>query len=300
MAETPTDAVDSATIAEQVEHAQGWVEGVVDYSAKLLAAYGFRVLGAIIVLILAYILAGWTRRAVLAALTRANLDATISKFASNAARYAVLILGIMSCAPIIGINITAFAAVLGAGGLAVGLASQGALSNGAAGLMLLINRPFKAGDTIVVEGISGIVEEIELFSTSLNTPDNRRILMPNNAIFGKVIENSMLNPHRSTTFFAAVAQDCDVEKVRSALTQACLSCASVLREPAPQILVNDLFDGGLKWSITVWSESPALNRARDEAITAVRDALAHDQIGGPTQVTTVRLLGSGASSPPAT
>lgn len=300
MQTTPTDAVDSATIAEHAEHVQGWVEGMVDYSARLLAAYGFRVLGAIVVLIVAYIVAGWTRRAVLAALTRANLDVTIAKFASNAARYAVVILGLMSCAPIMGINITAFAAVLGAGGLAVGLASQGALSNGAAGLMLLITRPFKAGDTVVVDGTSGIVEEIELFSTSLNTPDNRRILMPNNSIFGKVIENSMVNPRRSTTFFAAVAQDCDVEKVRTALKGACLSCHSVLREPVPEILVNDLVDGGLKWSITVWSETPALNRARDEAITAVRDALAHDQIGGPTQVTTVRLLGSAGSRSPAT
>jgi small conductance mechanosensitive channel len=300
MQPTPTDAVDSTIIAEHAEHVQGWVEGMVEYCTKLLAAYGFRVLGAIVVLIVAYIVAGWTRRAVLAALTRANLDVTIAKFASNAARYAVVVLGLMSCAPIMGINITAFAAVLGAGGLAVGLASQGALSNGAAGLMLLITRPFKAGDTIVIEGTSGIVEEIELFSTSLNTPDNRRILMPNNSIFGNVIENSMINERRSTTFHAAVAQDCDVEKVRSALSRACLSCASVLPEPAPEILVDDLFDGGLKWSITIWAGTVALKRARDEAITAVRDALAHDQIGGPTQLTTVRLLGAAGSGPAAT
>ena len=156
-------------------------------------------------------MAGWTRRAVLAALTRANLDVTIAKFASNAARYAVVILGLMSCAPIMGINITAFAAVLGAGGLAVGLASQGALSNGAAGLMLLITRPFKAGDTIVIEGTTG-----------------------------------------------------------------------------------------LKLSITVWAETATLLQARDQAITAVRDALAHGKIGGPTQVTTVRLLGSAGSGSPTT
>jgi small conductance mechanosensitive channel len=141
---------------------------------------------------------------------------------------------------------------------------------------------------------------VELFSTSLNTPDNRRILMPNNSILGKVIENSMVNPRRATAFFAAAAEDCDVEKVRSALTRACLSCPSVLREPSPEILVDDLLDGGLRWSITVWAETPALKRARDEAITAVRDALAHDRIGGPKQVTTVRLLGAAASATPAT
>ena len=201
--------------APTVNEAKNWAEGVFDYCMKLLTEYGFRVLGAIVVLIVAYIVAGWTKRAVLAALDRAKFDATISKFVSNVARYAVIVLGLMSCAPIMGINITAFAAILGSIGLAVGLASQGALSNGAAGLMLLIMRPFKAGDLIVVDGISGTVEEIELFATTLNTPDNRRIFIPNNSIFGKIIENSTLNPHRSTTFFTVVAPECDVEKVRS-------------------------------------------------------------------------------------
>ncbi len=278
------------TVAESVDKAQGWARSLFDYCMKLLAEYGFRVLGALVVLVLAYFVAGWTKRASSAALERARFDPTISKFASNMARYGVMVLALMSCAPIMGINITAFAAIIGSLGLAVGLASQGALSNGAAGLMLLITRPFKAGDTIVVDGVKGVVEEIELFATTLNTPDNRRIFMPNNSIFGKVIENSTLNPHRSTTFFTVVAPDCDVEKVRSTLLRACTSCPSVLEEPAPSALLADMADGGLKWAITVWGETALLGRARDEAITAVRDALAHEGIAGPSPVTTIRLL----------
>lgn len=200
MQPAPTDA--PITVAEHVDEAQGWVRAMVDTSAQLVAQYGFRLLGAVIVMVIAYVVAGWTRKAVRATLSRAHVEPTIGIFSANASRYAVLILGLMSCAPILGINITAFAALLGAGGLAVGLASQGALSNGAAGLMLLITRPFKAGDTIEVDGISGIVDEIQLFSTVLNTLDNRRIFMPNNSIFGKVIENSTLNARRSTTFHA--------------------------------------------------------------------------------------------------
>ncbi|HET8946019.1 MAG TPA: mechanosensitive ion channel family protein, partial [Candidatus Polarisedimenticolia bacterium] len=211
-------------------------------------------------------------------------------FSANAARYAVLLLALLSCAPLVGINVTAFAALLGAGGLAVGLASQGALSNGAAGLMLLFTRPFKAGDTIAVEGVSGVVEEIQLFSTILNTLDNRRIYMPNNAIFGKVIENSTLNPRRATTFFTSVAADSDVEQVRGTVSRACAACSSVLRDPAPEVLLVDLADGGLKWSVTVWAETELLKQARDQAIAAVRDALRLEKIGGAVPVTTVRLL----------
>ena len=277
-------------VAEHVDKARDWVSDLWDYCAKLLAQYGFRFLGALIVLAIAYVLAGWTKRAVQAALSKAHVEPTIARFASNASRYAVLILGLMSCAPIMGINIAAFAALLGAGGLAVGLASQGALSNGAAGLMLLITRPFKAGDTIVVDGTSGVVEEVQLFSTVLNTLDNRRIFMPNNSIFGKVIENSTLNPKRATTFTTVVAPDSDVEKVRATLFRACVSCSAVLREPAPDVLLSDLADGGLKWSITVWGETKQLKQARDQAIAAVRDAMRAEKIGAPVAVTTVRLL----------
>lgn len=290
MQTTPTDTATAASVASTAEKTQGWASGVFDYCMKLLAEYGFRVLGALVVLVLAYFVAGWTKRALSAALERARVDPTIAKFASNVGRYGVMVLGLMSCAPILGINITAFAAILGSLGLAVGLASQGALSNGAAGLMLLITRPFKAGDMIVVDGISGIVEEIELFATTLNTPDNRRIYMPNHSIFGKVIENSTLNPRRSTTFFTVVAPDCDVEKVRSTLRGACATCPSVLKDPAPSALLADMADGGLKWAITVWGETSLLDRARDEAIAAVRDALAQAGIAGPSPVTTIRLL----------
>jgi small conductance mechanosensitive channel len=284
------DAGSAIAVAERVDEARGWARAMADTSAQLVAQYGFRLLGAVIVLVIAYVVAGWTRQAVRAALNRAHIEPTIGKFAANASRYAVLILGLMSCAPILGINITAFAALLGAGGLAVGLASQGALSNGAAGLMLLITRPFKAGDTIAVDGISGIVDEVQLFSTVLNTLDNRRIFMPNNSIFGKVIENSTLNTRRATTFHTVVAPDTDVEKVRETLRRACLACAAVLKDPPPEILLEDLLDGGLKWSITVWADTKALKRARDQAIAAVRDALSQERIGGSSVVTTVRLL----------
>lgn len=288
----PTTLTESTapTITSSLDQAQGWARRLLEYCARLLAEYGFRVLGALVILVLAYFLATWTKRAVLVALERARFDPTISKFASNVARYGVLVLGLMSCAPILGINVTAFAAVIGSLGLAVGLASQGALSNGAAGLMLLITRPFKAGDAIVVDGVSGVVEEIELFATTLNTPDNRRIFMPNNAIFGKIIENSTQNPRRATTFSTVVAPDCDVERVRATLAEACTTCPLVLHDPRPTVLLVDMVEGGLKWSITVWGETTKLDRARDEAIRSVRDAMARGGITHPSPVTTVRLI----------
>jgi small-conductance mechanosensitive channel len=114
--------------------------------------------------------------------------------------------------------------------------------------------------------------------------------MPNNSIFGKVIENSTRNPLRATTFFTSVAADSDVETVRATLLRACGTCSSVLPDPAPAVLLVDLAEGGLKWSIMVWAETDRLNEARDQAIAAVRNALRVGKIGGAMPVTTVRLL----------
>jgi len=105
-----------------------------------------------------------------------------------------------------------------------------------------------------------------------------------------VIENSTLNAKRSTTFFTVVAPESDIEKVRGTIQRACAGCPLAEKDPAPQALLVDLAEGGLKWSVTVWAETSRLPQARDQAIAAVRDALAREQIGRPVPVTTVRLL----------
>src|SRR5262249_36544071 len=119
VAQTPSEPPKS--VSEQINQAQTWVKKLVDDLLGLLAKYGLRVLGALVVLAIAFILAGWAKRATRLGLDRAHFDPTITKFGSNVVRYLVLILGVLTCAPIMGIDITAFAAVLGVGGLAVGL-----------------------------------------------------------------------------------------------------------------------------------------------------------------------------------
>src|SRR5262249_35263385 len=110
MQTTPTDTGTPTTVAEHVDNARTWAQSVADSSAHLLTQYGFRLLGALIVFTIAFVVAAWVRRAVRAALTRTHLEPTMTKFASNMARYAVLVLALLSCAPILGVNITAFAA----------------------------------------------------------------------------------------------------------------------------------------------------------------------------------------------
>jgi small conductance mechanosensitive channel len=158
----------------------------VDRLVELLLEQGTVFLGrAAIVLVtftVAWLLAGWAQRGVLRAFERTQVDATLVRFLASALRYGMLVVTLVSCLSAFGITATSFAAVLGAAGIAIGLAFQGTLSNFAAGLMLLLFRPFRVGDTIKAGSFTGTVKALELFSTVLVTGDNRRVVLPNSTL----------------------------------------------------------------------------------------------------------------------
>ena len=162
----------------------------------LIATYGIRVVGVLVALFAAWVVSGMAKRALLKVFARSNFDATLSKFFSNMARYSILTFAVVGCLEVFGIETSSFAAVIAAAGLAIGLAFQGTLSNFSAGVMLLIFRPFRVGDYVTVGGTSGTVEEIDLFTTELKTPDSKMIVMPNSSIFGAEITNFSAHENR--------------------------------------------------------------------------------------------------------
>ncbi|MFW6198918.1 MAG: mechanosensitive ion channel family protein, partial [Acidobacteriota bacterium] len=189
----------------------------------LAIEYGPRILGALIFLIVAWILAGWTRRIVRRALERTEFDATLTIFFAGLARWGVLILAILACLGLFGIQTTSFAAVIGAGGLAIGLAFQGTLSNFSSGVMLLAFRPFEVGDFIKAAGVSGTVKEIQLFYTTLDTPGNERIFVPNEQISGGIIENFTHHDVRRVAVDVGADYGAPIDDTRAVLEKAVAS-----------------------------------------------------------------------------
>ncbi len=168
----------------------------------------------LVVLVVAWLLSMWVRRLIHAALTRAKFDATLTKFFAQAARWAILVAAVLIAMRIFGIEATSFAALIAAMGLAIGLAFQGTLSNFAAGVMLLTFRPFKVGDVVEVAGELGIIDEIELFFTQMDTFDNRRVILPNSQIFGNTIENLSHHQVRRADFNVGTAYGADLDQAR--------------------------------------------------------------------------------------
>lgn len=252
--------------------------------------YGMRALFVIVLMVLAWTISTWFSEMVRKGLTRVKFDQTLTLFISRLVRWGILLLTALTCLSSCGIETTSFAAVIGAAGLAVGLAFQGTLSNFAAGAMLLVFRPYKVGDTIVSGSHQGTVAEIALFTTEIDTADGRRIIIPNSSMNNSVIENTSYNRIRRTDVPVAVAYDADIDATRRALERALISMPQALREPAPAVVLVGLTDSAVNWTVQAWALQKDLGQMRQALIRAVKMELDQAGIGMPRPHTAVELL----------
>jgi small conductance mechanosensitive channel len=224
-------------------------------SATLLAlvsTWGLRVLGAIVVLVVGTVVAKMIRGSVRRALRRSTLDETLVPFLSGIVYYLVLAFVFIAVLGLFGIQTTSIIAVLGAAGLAVGLALQGTLSNFAAGVMLLVFRPFRVGDYVEAGGEAGSVEAIGVFATTLNTPDNVKITVPNSGIYGSTIKNYAANDTRRVDMVMGIAYSDDIGKAMETIQDVLAADARVLKDPAPVVAVAELADSSVNLVVRPW------------------------------------------------
>lgn len=229
----------------------------------LLQEYGIPALGALAVLIIGWIIAGIVGRMAAGGLRKARVDETLCRFLGKLVCWGILIMVVLACVGMFGVNVTSFAAVIAAAGFAVGLAFQGTLSSFSAGAMLLIFRPFKVGDYVTVDGQSGTVSEIDLFMTLLDTPDNKRVIIPNSSVFGNVIENYSYHPKRRCDVAVGTSYDADIDQTREVLLAAANAMEHKLDDPAPMVMLLEMSASSINWSVRVWVPSAQFWPTRD-------------------------------------
>ncbi len=232
--------------------------------------YGLRALFVLVLMILAWSISSWSAAIVRSGLRRVDFDETLTKFISKMVRWLILLLTALSCLSYFGIETTGFAAVLGAFGFAIGLAFQGTLSNFAAGAMLLIFRPYKVGDVVNVAGNLGKVFEIALFTTEIDTFDNRRFIIPNSAIFGSVIENITHHPIRRVDVEVGTSYSADIDQTRDILERAISTVDLCLDDPEPAAVLVGLGASSVDWSVRVWARRDDYGGAKQALIRAVK------------------------------
>jgi small conductance mechanosensitive channel len=221
--------------------------------SDMILQYGLDLLGAVILLIAGWLFAGWSGRAVRRALDRApRMDETLKPFLSTLVRYVVLTLVLVAVLAQFGVQTTSIIAVVGAAGLAVGLALQGTLANIAAGVMLLVLRPFGAGDYIDADGISGTVKEIGLFLTYLETPDGLYRTVPNSQIANKPITNYSRLPDRRIDLALGIGYGDDIDAAQSVLLSMMKEDGRIKPDPEPQVMVMALADSSVNLNLRCW------------------------------------------------
>jgi len=217
-----------------------------------MAHYGFRVIGAAVILLagiwLAKMLTGFLRRL----MKTREVEPTLVNFSCNLTYAGLITFAVLATMSQLGIQTASFITVIGAAGLAIGLALQNSLSNFAAGVMILIFRPFKVDDVIEAAGVIGVVEDLHIFTTQLRTGDNKTVFIPNGKLLGDNIINYSRKGTRRLDLIIGVSYGDDVRRVKAVLTELLQEDSRILADPAPTVAVLEFADSSVNFAVRPW------------------------------------------------
>jgi len=246
--------------------------------------YGGRLIAAILIFMVASWIAGRLRDAVRSMLDKPEYDKTLGRFGGNLLYYVIIVLALLAALSTVGVEVASFIAILAAAGFAVGLALQGTLANFAAGVMLLIFRPFDVEDVVEIGGEKGRVRDIQLFYTRLNTMDNQLVIIPNSDVFGSSIRNVLYNDELRVACEVGTDYPADLDEARAVIKQAGEQIDDRIKERGVQVLLTELGGSSINWEVRVWIRPNGfgdLVRVRDELARAVKYELDAADIGIP-------------------
>lgn len=243
--------------------------------------YGLRILVSVLIIWLGFKFSKLASRWVGRLLERKSIDTAISAFVQSLVRILILIAVIIAGLSHLGIETTTFVTIIGAAGLAIALALQGSLSNFASGILIAGFRPFKAGDYIEAGGVAGVVKEIQIFSTVLTTPDNKRVVIPNAQVTGSAITNYSSNPTRRIDLVIGVAYDADLKETETLLKSILDNHPLILKEPAYTVGVLELADSSVNFAVRPWVNTADFWAVKFELNQTIKQALDNAGIGIP-------------------
>jgi small conductance mechanosensitive channel len=259
-----------STVAERFERATGL--------PAVVGTWAVNILGALVIVLIGYIVANLVRRLIKRICGSRAIDETISGFIGNLVHALIMTFVVITALGQIGVDTKSFAAIIAAAGLAIGLALQGGLANFAAGFLIVVFRPFRKGDVIQGAGVEGVVEEVQIFSTTMNTPDNKRIIVPNSTLMSGTITNYTANPTRRADVAFAIGAGQDLAQAHKVL----LALASAdSRVTNPTVANVKLVDGGTQVELRAWCKTSDYANLLGDLVAKGPEALASAGIKGP-------------------
>ncbi|MEI7850399.1 MAG: mechanosensitive ion channel domain-containing protein [Kiritimatiellales bacterium] len=245
-----TNAVQSAMggMRQMFNNTPEWIAK----AETILTTFGFKIIAALLIFFVGRWIAKMIQNGLEKGMLRAKVDPVLVTFTVNMAYAAVMVFVVLAALGQLGVQTTSFIAVLGAAGLAVGLALQGSLSNFAAGVMIIIFRPFKIDDYVDGGGVSGVVKAIHIFTTTLTTPDNKKVIVPNSKMMGDNITNYSAEGTRRVDLTASISYGDSIDKAKAALMDLLVKDPRVLKDPAPFIGVSAMAESSVDFAVRPW------------------------------------------------
>jgi small conductance mechanosensitive channel len=262
----------------------------------VVAAWGLKVIAAIAIFIIGRWIAKLVRRGVRRMMERAKVESIITGFVSSITYIALLAFVVVAALGQLGIQTTSFIAILGAAGLAIGLALQGSLANFAAGFLMIIFRPFKVGDFIEGAGVAGVVREIQVFTTTLKTPDNKTIIIPNAKLSGDNIINYSAEATRRVDMTVGVSYDADLAKVKDVLNDIISKDGRIHADPPPQVVVAELADSSVNFVVRVWTNAGDYWGVKCDVTETIKNRFDAEGIGIPFPQRDIHIVSGGMAA----
>ena len=248
-----------------------------DNIVELIVSYSV----SIIIALLIFFIGKWVSKSLVTlmgrALKRVGVDKTLLSFLENIAYYSLLTVVIIAALNKLGVETTSFLAILGAAGLAIGLALKDSLGNFASGVMIVLFKPFKAGDSVVAGGVSGTITEITIFNTVFLSADNQKIIVPNSSITKSSITNVNANPTRRVDIIVGISYEDSIKKAKNILTNIVNKNEKILKNSNINIFVNELADSSVNIAINVWVKSSDYSKVKAELLEDIK--LTFDEAG---------------------
>ncbi|MEZ8944665.1 small-conductance mechanosensitive channel MscS [Vibrio sp. 10N.247.311.12] len=273
---------DSSTVIETplvdgLSQAEQWLTN----NSDLFIQYGVNIISALIILFIGNLIVKAVANSVSKVLQKKKMDRAVVEFVHGLVRYLLFVIVLIAALGRLGVQTASVVAVIGAAGLAVGLALQGSLSNFAAGVLIVAFRPFKSGDYVEIGGVAGSVDSIQIFQTVLTTPDNKMVVVPNGSVIGSPITNYSRHATRRIDLMIGVSYNADLQKTKALLTKICESDERVLKEPGVQVGVHTLADSSVNFVVRPWVSTADYWNVYFDLMQAIKEGLDNEGIEIP-------------------
>lgn len=249
------------------------LDGLLEQAPELVMTYGLKILFALIIFFVGKYLSGVVQRVVVKLMSARKVDPTVVSFVSNLVWGLMFVFTIVATLSQVGVQTASLVAVIGAAGLAVGLALQGSLSNFASGVLMVLFRPCRVGDYVEAAGIAGTVDEITIFSTRLRTPDNKVIVAPNSAMMNGTITNYSASANRRVDLVIGVSYSANIAETKKILTDILDNSQYVLKDPDYTVALNELANSSINFVVRPWVKTADYWPARFELLEQIKNAL---------------------------